>query len=196
MHIFRGLRCWSFSPITQPLHSLRALPFIHAFKGQPEWHRKAAGCKIGTMIKMIDHNEEVIDIPFSDVAYLAKRSTPRHITLCKTRKCLQTFLWAQFWWLLHRSQIAVIQPSKGCVLKAFQPSTLMTEWALRHNHRLMKYTDSVLPLTLLPEPLRCRKYLLPRTASLNRSYCASVFATPSGRQIDIEPPSRLGPSSY
>ena len=45
--------------------------------------RKAAGCKIGTMIKMIDYSENVIDTTFNNVAYLAKCSTPEHITYCK-----------------------------------------------------------------------------------------------------------------
>lgn len=36
----------------------------------------------------------------------------------------------------------------------------MTEYRT-HSHHLMKFTDSILPHTLLPESALCRKYLLP-----------------------------------
>lgn len=142
------------------------------------------------MITVIDYSENQIHITFNNVVYLAKRSRLQRITYSKMEQspvCLGSNggFALRFQWFSH----------KDVFRKLFQLPTLMTEWALRHSHHLMKYTDSLLPLTVLPESVFCRKYLLPHAASLNCSHWASIFAIARAQHIGTEARSSLGPSS-
>lgn len=80
-------------------------------------------------------------------------------------------------------------------LKAFQPSSLMTEYRV-HSHRLMKSTDSALPHTLPRGVCALQKKIsCPHPISLNWSHWIPVSAIPSGQVIDIESVFPLRPSS-
>lgn len=168
--------------LTQP-----RLPAKPKSSVQSEWHQKRplSGCKAAAKINFI---ENVIDLTFCNTYHLAKCGTLEHITCCMKKKektssvLLAPLLIAAPLLSNHSDSTIRVCLESFLTLHTNDRMSTQTQPPFYETHR-----ETILPLALLPEPVLCRKYLLPHAASVNCSHWVSVFAIASGQQIDTEP---------